>query len=59
MKYEHIAELLNGIADRFDWDKIMEGNNIIALKQVKWLNIWLHIFKSIIKKQLPFVFGDL
>ncbi|CAB4310333.1 unnamed protein product [Prunus armeniaca] len=35
MKYEHIAELLNGIADRFDWDKIMEGNNIIALKQGK------------------------
>ncbi|CAB4279912.1 unnamed protein product [Prunus armeniaca] len=35
MKYEHIAELLNGIADRFHWDKIMEGNNIIALKQGK------------------------
>ncbi|PSS04172.1 Glutamate--cysteine ligase [Actinidia chinensis var. chinensis] len=33
MKYEQIAELLNGIAERFDWDKIMEGDNIIGLKQ--------------------------
>uniref|UniRef100_A0A5B7AQC1 Glutamate--cysteine ligase, chloroplastic n=1 Tax=Davidia involucrata TaxID=16924 RepID=A0A5B7AQC1_DAVIN len=35
MKYEQIAELLNGIAERFDWDKIMEGDNIIGLKQGK------------------------
>ncbi|KAI7988361.1 hypothetical protein LOK49_LG13G01165 [Camellia lanceoleosa] len=34
MKYEQIAELLNGIAERFDWDKIMEGDNIIGLKQL-------------------------
>jgi len=34
MKYEQIAELLNGIAERFDWDKIMEGDKIIGLKQV-------------------------
>lgn len=34
MKYEQIAELLNGISERFDWDKIMEGENIIGLKQV-------------------------
>ncbi|KAG6419482.1 hypothetical protein SASPL_121704 [Salvia splendens] len=33
MKYEQIAELLNGISERFDWDKIMEGENIIGLKQ--------------------------
>ncbi|KAJ7944917.1 Glutamate--cysteine ligase, chloroplastic [Quillaja saponaria] len=33
MKYEQIAELLHGISERFDWDKIMEGNNIIGLKQ--------------------------
>ncbi|KAL2544117.1 Glutamate--cysteine ligase [Forsythia ovata] len=26
MKYEQIAELLNGISERFDWDKIMEGD---------------------------------
>lgn len=37
MTYEHIAKLLNGIAERFDWEKIMEGDNIIALKQVKLL----------------------
>lgn len=34
MKYEQIAELLNIISERFDWDKIMEGENIIGLKQV-------------------------
>ncbi|KAM7278960.1 hypothetical protein ACFE04_006094 [Oxalis oulophora] len=35
IKYEQIAELLNGIAERFDWEKIMEGDNIIGLKQGK------------------------
>ncbi|RYR19344.1 hypothetical protein Ahy_B03g064103 isoform C [Arachis hypogaea] len=35
MKYEQIAELLNGIAERFEWDKIMEGDKIIGLKQGK------------------------
>ena len=39
MKYEQIAELLNGIAERFDWDKIMEGDNIIGLKQVNCYSI--------------------
>lgn len=34
MSYEQIAELLNSIAERFDWDKVMEGNNIIGLQQV-------------------------
>lgn len=34
MKYEQIADLLNGIAERFDWEKIMEGDYIIGLKQV-------------------------
>lgn len=34
MKYEQIAELLYGISERFDWDKIMEGDYIIGLKQV-------------------------
>ncbi|KAG5029956.1 Glutamate--cysteine ligase, chloroplastic [Glycine soja] len=35
MKYDQIAELLNGIAERFDWDKVMEGDKIIGLKQGK------------------------
>ncbi|OIT36259.1 PREDICTED: glutamate--cysteine ligase, chloroplastic [Nicotiana attenuata] len=35
MKYEQIAELLNGIAERFDWEKVMEGDKIIGLKQGK------------------------
>ncbi|KAK2367275.1 glutamate--cysteine ligase, chloroplastic [Trifolium repens] len=35
MKYEQIAELLNGIAERFDWDRVMEGDKIIGLKQGK------------------------
>ncbi|XP_058732006.1 glutamate--cysteine ligase, chloroplastic-like isoform X1 [Vicia villosa] len=35
LKYEQIAELLNGIAERFNWEKLMEGGNIIGLKQGK------------------------
>ncbi|KAL1551910.1 glutamate--cysteine ligase [Salvia divinorum] len=35
MRYEQIAELLNIISERFHWDKIMEGENIIGLKQDK------------------------
>ncbi|URE42596.1 gamma-glutamylcysteine synthetase [Musa troglodytarum] len=35
MKYEQIADLLDGLAERFDWDKIMEGDHIIGLKQGK------------------------
>lgn len=34
MSYDQISELLNGIAERFDWEKVMEGSNIIGLKQV-------------------------
>ncbi|XP_004511574.1 glutamate--cysteine ligase, chloroplastic-like [Cicer arietinum] len=32
IKYNQISALLNSIAARFDWDKIMEGDNIIGLK---------------------------
>ncbi|XP_020218304.1 glutamate--cysteine ligase, chloroplastic [Cajanus cajan] len=35
IKYKQISALLNSIAVRFDWDKIMEGDNIIGLKQGK------------------------
>ncbi|XP_022720305.1 glutamate--cysteine ligase, chloroplastic-like isoform X2 [Durio zibethinus] len=35
MNYEQIAELLNGISERFDWDKVIEGDYIIGLKQGK------------------------
>jgi len=38
MTYEQIAELLNGIAERFDWEKVMEGDKIIGLKQVNCLS---------------------
>lgn len=34
IKYEQIRDLLNGLAERFDWDKIMEGDYVIGLKQV-------------------------
>ncbi|KAL0331219.1 UNVERIFIED_CONTAM: Glutamate--cysteine ligase, chloroplastic [Sesamum angustifolium] len=34
-KEELIEELLNGLSERFDWDKIMEGENIIGLQQGK------------------------
>ncbi|KAG2245144.1 hypothetical protein Bca4012_015027 [Brassica carinata] len=33
MKYEQITALLNGISERFDWDKVMETGTIIGLKQ--------------------------
>ncbi|KAL9246719.1 hypothetical protein vseg_020217 [Gypsophila vaccaria] len=33
MRYEQIAQLLNGIAERFDWEKEMEGDYVIGLKQ--------------------------
>lgn len=35
MRYEQISELLYGVSERFGWDKIMEGDNIIGLKQGK------------------------
>ncbi|KAM3690602.1 hypothetical protein ACJW31_09G131900 [Castanea mollissima] len=35
IRYGQIAELLNGIAERFGWDKIMEGDNVIGLKHGK------------------------
>jgi hypothetical protein len=35
INYKQISALLNGIALRFDWDKIMEGDNIIGLKTVR------------------------
>ena len=34
MTYEQITVLLNGIAERFDWDRIMEGDNIIVLGKI-------------------------
>ena len=34
MTYEEISALLNGIAERFEWDKVMEGDNVIGLTQV-------------------------
>ncbi|XLU17974.1 glutamate--cysteine ligase, chloroplastic isoform X1 [Arachis hypogaea] len=33
IKYKQIAALLNGIAARFEWEKLMEGDNIIGLKK--------------------------
>ncbi|XP_017698922.1 glutamate--cysteine ligase, chloroplastic-like isoform X2 [Phoenix dactylifera] len=35
INYEQIADLLNGISERFDWDKVMEGDYVIGLKQGK------------------------
>lgn len=51
LRYEQIAELLHGIAERFDWDKVMEGDNIIGLVQVK------HVFCYYLNFLLPFAFG--
>lgn len=46
MRYEQIAELLNGISERFDWDKVMEGDYIIGLKQVNDHSFFLLFFLS-------------
>ncbi|ESW30493.1 hypothetical protein PHAVU_002G157600 [Phaseolus vulgaris] len=35
INYKQLSALLNGIAERFDWEKIMEGDNIIGLKNDK------------------------
>jgi hypothetical protein len=34
IKYDQIRDILNGLSERFDWDKIMEESNVIGLKQV-------------------------
>jgi len=44
IKYNQISPLLNGIAERFHWDKIMEGDNIIGLKTVRPYIIFWFIF---------------
>ncbi|XP_042751816.1 glutamate--cysteine ligase, chloroplastic [Lactuca sativa] len=35
MTYVQIADLLNAISERFDWENIMQGDNIFGLKQGK------------------------
>ena len=34
MSYEQIAQLLEAISERFNWEKIIENGYIIGLKQV-------------------------
>lgn len=34
INYETIAKLLNRLAERFGWEKIMEGENVIGLQMV-------------------------
>ncbi|KFK30813.1 hypothetical protein AALP_AA6G029500 [Arabis alpina] len=33
MKFGQITSLLNGMAEKFDWDKVMENGRVIGLKQ--------------------------
>ncbi|CAO2207831.1 unnamed protein product [Urochloa humidicola] len=33
INYDHIRDLLNVMADRFGWCRVMEGNNVIGLKK--------------------------
>ena len=47
IKYEQIAELLNGISERFDWEKVMEGDYIIGLKLVWCFSLSSLLFLSI------------
>jgi hypothetical protein len=55
ISYGQIAELLNGIAERFYWDKIMEGDNVVGLRQVNYFHInkTLYPFFFFLLKQLP------
>lgn len=39
MGYDQIAKLLNAIADNFGWERVMDGHNIVGLKQVKHIQI--------------------
>lgn len=34
MSYEQIAQLLEGISERFNWKRLIENGYIIGLKQV-------------------------
>ncbi|KAJ7524283.1 hypothetical protein O6H91_18G085100 [Diphasiastrum complanatum] len=33
LRYEQIAQLLEGLSERFGWERVMEGDSIIGLKQ--------------------------
>jgi glutamate--cysteine ligase len=35
--YDQISGILNGLSERFEWDKIMEEGHVIGLKQVYYL----------------------
>lgn len=35
LKCDQIAELLNSLSERFDWEKVMEGDHVIGLEQVR------------------------
>ncbi len=48
IRYGQIVELLDGIAERFYWDKIMEGDNVIGLKQVRIVSFVLQ--KNVVHK---------
>lgn len=62
MKYEQISELLYGISERFDWEKIMEGDYIIGLKQVLFLPEYVYwiLKKCMLIVQLRFtLYGEI
>lgn len=40
MTYAQIRQLLEGLADRFEWKKVMEGDNIIGLTFVSSATPW-------------------
>ncbi|CAL5381932.1 unnamed protein product [Camellia sinensis] len=54
--FSNTDQLLNGIAERFDWDKIMGGDNIIGLKQLIMLVRCVITFVSL---SLHDLMGDL
>lgn len=45
MTYDQIKLLLEGMSERFEWEKVMEGDNIIGLTFVRpstfmWFMLW-------------------
>jgi hypothetical protein len=48
MTYDQIKRLLEGMSERFEWEKVMEGDNIIGLTFVSSFNF--HVMATFINQ---------
>lgn len=58
--YDQISAILNGLSERFEWDKIMEENHVIGLKQVLCLErkmIYMVFTESIVNSVTTYLYG--